>query len=89
MLAPPHSLHVRLCLPCVHTLAPPHSLQVFLTLPCTHMLAPPHSLHLHLCLPCAHLPPLGVCARARFASLPEPLPFASRFLFAAGFASSS
>ena len=81
MLEPPHSLHEPLCLPCRHMLAPPHSLHVPLRLPCTHRLAPPHSLHLLLRLPCTHSP-LGVCARARFASLPESVPLAFRFLFA-------
>jgi hypothetical protein len=91
MLAPPHSLHRRLSLPCAHMLAPPHSLhrRRGLCLPCAHMLAPPHSLHRHLCLPCAHLPPLGVCARARLASLPESVPLAFRFLFAPCVAPSS
>ena len=80
MLAPPHSLHWLLTLPCAHMPAPPHSLHLRLCLPCAHMLAPPHSLHRHFCLPCRHLPPFGVWARARFVPLPELLGLASRIL---------
>ena len=51
-----------------------------LCLPCAHMPAPPHSLHRLFCLPCWHFPLFGIWASVRFASLPESLGLAFRFL---------
>jgi hypothetical protein len=57
---PPHSLHVRLILPCVQMSLPPQSLHLRLIFPCGQMTMPPHSLHVRFSFPCGQmaLPPL-------------------------------